>query len=66
MKMYLRIGTVLKDAQNEYFVRDMEHRNTHSQFPSSYLVECYFGPNEGKARWVSAEIALQYQGEWKK
>lgn len=65
MKMYLRIGTTLKDAQNEYIVRDMEHKNTHSQFPSAYLVECYSGPNEGKVRWVSAAIALQYQGEWK-
>lgn len=65
MSMYLKVGTILKDAKNEYIVKDMEHRNTHSQFPSAYLVECYSGPNEGKACWVSAQIALMYQGEWK-
>lgn len=65
MSMYLKIGTILKDAQNEYIVREMEHKNTHSQYPSSYLVECYSGPNIGKVRWISAQVALQYQGEWK-
>lgn len=65
MKMYLRVGTTLKDAENEYVVREMEHKNTHSQFPSSYLVECVYGPNKGKVRWVSAAIAIQYQGDWK-
>lgn len=65
MKMYLRVGTTLSDAENEYVVREMEHKNTHSQFPSSYLVECVYGPNKGKVRWVSAALAIQYQGEWK-
>lgn len=62
---YLVVGTILKDAQNEYIVRDSESKNTHSQYPSSYLVECYSGPNTGKVRWVSANIATQYEGEWK-
>lgn len=65
MKMYLLVGTILRDAENEYLVREMEHKNTHSQFPSSYLIECIYGPNKGKVRWVSAAITIQYQGEWK-
>ena len=65
MDMYLRVGTTLRDAENEYVVCEMEHANTHSQFPSSYLIECVYGPNKGKVRWVSAAIAIQYQGEWK-
>lgn len=57
----LEIGTILKDKENEYIVRDSESTNTHSQYPSRYLVECYSGPNDGKVRWVSSDIAIAYQ-----
>ena len=58
---HLCVGTILGDAKNKYIVRDYESKNTHSQYPSSYLIECYSGPNLGKVRWVSATLAIQYQ-----
>jgi hypothetical protein len=62
--MNLIVGTILKDKMNEYIIRDVDYKNTHSQYPSQYLIECYSGPNEGKVRWVSAAVAIQYQGGW--
>lgn len=57
----LEIGTILKDKENEYIVRDSESTNTHSQYPSRYLIECYSGPNKGRTSWVSATLAIAYQ-----
>ena len=56
----LSVGTILKDLKNEYIILDSESKNTHSQYPSGYFVECYSGPNIGKKRWISAKIAIEY------
>lgn len=57
----LEIGTILKDKKNKYIVLDSESKNTHSQYPSAYLIECKSGPNKGRTSWVSASLAIAYE-----
>lgn len=58
--MNLIVGTILKDKLNEYIIREVDYKNTHSQYPSQYLVECYSGPNTGKVRWIMRQTAEMY------
>lgn len=57
------IGDLVKDAKNEYIIRGMAHKNTHSQHASDYYVECISGPNKGKIRWILAPIVMAF---WEK
>jgi hypothetical protein len=58
----LTVGDLLADpAGNKYIVRDTKWDNTHSQYSSKVLAECYAGPNVGKSRWVDHFLATQYK-----
>ena len=58
----LRVGDTLSDkAGNKFIVIDQQHNNTHSQYASELLVECYGGPRNGQVTWVPHQIATQYK-----
>jgi hypothetical protein len=55
-------GDKLSDkAGNKFVVVDLQWKNTHSQYASEVLLECYAGPRKGQVRWVSHELAIQYK-----
>lgn len=55
-------GDKLSDASgNKVVVRDLQWKNTHSQYASLVLIECIDGPRKGQVRWVSHELAIQYK-----
>ena len=56
----INVGTILKDPLNEYIVREKEYRSTHFNGTTHYVVECYSGPNEGKTRTVSHDVAVMF------
>ena len=58
----LRVGDTLSDkAGNKYIVIKQQHNNTHSQYASELLIECYGGPRNGQVKWVPHQIATQYK-----
>ena len=58
----LSVGDTMSDkAGNKFIVIAQEHRNTHSQYASELLIECYGGPREGQTKWVPHQFAIQYK-----
>ena len=58
----LRVGDTLSDkAGNKFIVIDQQHNNTHSQYASELLIECYGGPRKCQVKWVPHQIATQYK-----
>jgi hypothetical protein len=58
----LVVGDKLSDAAgNKFIVRDLHRKNTHSQYASEVLIECYKGPREGQVKWVPHQFAIQYK-----
>jgi hypothetical protein len=45
-------GDKLKDLYNEYEVIGSKYTNSHSQYPSHYLLKAVSGYHEGKECWV--------------
>lgn len=55
-------GDKLSDAAgNEFIVRDLQWKNTHSQYASLVLIECVEGSRKGQVRWVSHELAIPHK-----
>ena len=53
MSLEPAIGLYVRDRNlNLYRIIDARHRNTHSQYPSEFQVECLKGPNSGRVSWV--------------
>jgi hypothetical protein len=48
-------------AGNKFIVIDQQHNNTHSQYASELLIECYGGPRNGQVKWVPHQFAIQYK-----
>ncbi len=58
----LRVGDTMSDAAgNKFIVIDQQHNNTHSQYASELLIECYGGPRNGQVKWVPHQFAIQYK-----
>ena len=58
----LSIGDTMSDkAGNKFIVIDQQHNNTHSQYASELLVECYGGPRTGECKWLPHQFAIQYK-----
>lgn len=58
----LVVGDKLSDAAgNKFVVRDLQWKNTHSQYASLVLIECYEGPRKSQVRWVSHQLAIEYK-----
>jgi hypothetical protein len=58
----LSVGDKLSDASgNKFVVVDLQWKNTHSQYASEVLIECYQGPREGQVKWVSHQLAIEYK-----
>ena len=58
----LTIGDTMSDrAGNKYIVIDQLHNNTHSQYASELLIECYGGPRAGECKWVPHQFAIQFK-----
>jgi hypothetical protein len=55
-------GDKLSDASgNKFVVRDLQWKNTHSQYASLVLIECIDGPRVGQVKWVPHQFAIQYK-----
>jgi len=62
MDYKLSIGDTMSDkAGNKFIVIDQQHNNTHSQYASELLVECYGGPRTGECKWLPHQFAIQYK-----
>lgn len=46
------IGRYVHDAKNTYAIMDVKYGNSHSQYPSEYLIRCVKGPNIDREMWV--------------
>jgi hypothetical protein len=58
----LTVGDTLSDASgNKFIVIDQQYKNTHSQYASELLIECYGGPRNGQVKWVPHQFAIQYK-----
>lgn len=58
----LVVGDKLSDAAgNKFVVTSLVHRNTHSQYASDVLLECYEGPREGLVKWFPHEFVIGYK-----
>jgi hypothetical protein len=53
-------GTILKDLYCEYVVVCSKSVNSHSQYPSHYLVKAISGHHEGKESWVTNRDLQDY------
>ena len=58
--IYLHEGDKLKDLKNIYEVVGSKYTNTHSQYPSHYLVKCLSGPNVGRETWITNDSLAEY------
>jgi hypothetical protein len=60
----LSVGDLLSDkVGNKFIVIDQDWKNSHSQYASELLVECYAGPRTGECKWVPHQFAIQYREE---
>jgi len=58
----LVVGDKLSDAaRNKYVVVDLQWKNTHSQYASEVLLECYKGPRKGESKWVPHQFAIPHK-----
>lgn len=58
--IYLSEGDTLKDWNNRYEVKASKNENSHSQYPSHYLIECLEGYHAGREMWVMNSDLANY------